>query len=208
MNNDHHRRMSPVHCRRLTSLFLLAILPSCATLDPQTGSRLRDRTAVGTPRSGANGAPVYLADLPPLWVNTLADRHWGFGNHGLLGARIDGKLYRIAVNGRHFEHSLGTHPRAGEGSRVVYSLGRSFKTLFGSVGVSDVGSPLRSTLTFEIIGDGRRLWRSSPINGPGRLLEFGVDVQGVDHLELVVHCPGDNHAAHAVWIEPRLQRDA
>ncbi len=194
--------------RRLASLFLLALPSACATSHPQPGAPPPEGIPVSEACFFAHDAPVYLSDLPPLWVSTYTDRYWGFGNHGFLGARTNGALHRITVNGKAFEHSLGTHPPPGESSRVVYALGRRFKTFFGSVGISDIKSLSRSALTFKIVGDGRSLWCSKPIDTPRRLMEFGVNVQDMDRLELVVHCPGSNHAAHAVWIEPRLQREA
>jgi hypothetical protein len=197
-------------CRGFAVLFLLAFPAACATSrahqdpPPPAADKPPGDARLATNR---RKAPVYLSELSPLYVTTHTSPVWGFGNHGLVGARLDGKLLRIAVNGKTFQHSLGAHPPLGGVSRVVYVLGRRFKTLFGSVGISDTGGRSGSPLTFEILGGGKSLWRSKPIDAAGRLVEFGVDVRNTDRLALVVHCPGSNHGAHAVWIEPRLERN-
>ncbi len=149
--------------------------------------------------------PVYLSTMAPLWVSTFTDGSWGFGNHGYFGGQQDGELERIRINGKTYEHSIGTHPRSHEGGRVIYRIGRRFSRFSGQVGITDQEGLSTSALTFEIIGDGRRLWQSGPIRKSGQLTGFDVNVLGIERLKLVVHCPGSNHAACAVWIEPRLK---
>jgi hypothetical protein len=40
--------------------------------------------------------------------------------------------------------------------------------------------------------------------GPQTLEKFSLDIGGIDRLEIVVECPGDNEGAKAVWFEPAL----
>ncbi|MHC4503614.1 MAG: PA14 domain-containing protein, partial [Planctomycetota bacterium] len=59
-------------------------------------------------------------------------------------------------------------------------------------------------MTFKVLGDGKVLWASPPVQDRGMARECRVDVSGVSKLELVVECPGYEGKAHAVWVEPRL----
>ncbi|MCA9067677.1 MAG: NPCBM/NEW2 domain-containing protein [Planctomycetaceae bacterium] len=147
---------------------------------------------------------IFLSDLAPAWVNTFTSANWGFGSNGFSGERRNGELVEILVNGKTFQHSLGTHPRVREGSCVVYDIKGRFKTLAGAVALSDQSGRVRTPITFEIRGDGKRLWQSNAIKSSGKLESFKVDVQKVHRLELVVNCPGSNHSAGAVWLEPVL----
>jgi len=56
------------------------------------------------------------------------------------------------------------------------------------------------------MADGRTLWQSNPIQKRGDQQDCEVNVHGVDMLELLVTCSGENGWAHAVWIEPQLLR--
>jgi hypothetical protein len=62
----------------------------------------------------------------------------------------------------------------------------------------------QSPLTFRVIGDGKALWASKPIQAQHRLENCSVAVTGVSVLELQVDCPEGWRSAHAVWLEPRL----
>ena len=78
--------------------------------------------------------------------------------------------------------------------------------LEASVAIDDKVS--RNTpLTFRVLGDGKVLWKSAPVEAKGQPQACKVGVRGIDKLELFVDCPGESPgAAHAVWVEPRLHR--
>jgi len=147
--------------------------------------------------------PTYLSDLVPVWVNTFTDGSWGFGNKGRTGLRQDGEFHKIMVGGEPSPHGLGTHARPNEGGRVAYDIGGKFEHLCGAGALAD-HSKSRTAISYEILGDGKSLWRSKSIRSSGIRLPFDVDVRGVHLLELVVHCPGHNHSACAVWVKPAL----
>jgi len=64
----------------------------------------------------------------------------------------------------------------------------------------------RSPLTFKVVGDGKVLWASKPVARVRQVERCQVRVTGIQVLRLEVECPGSNHRAHAVWLEPRLER--
>src|SRR5439155_17145600 len=84
-----------------------------------------------------------------------------------------------------------------------------FKRLVGGAGINDSaaveGSPGSSTpITFSILGDGRPLWTSRPLQKAGEHQSFNVSVANVTKLQLVARCPVHNIFAHAAWINPNL----
>lgn len=61
-----------------------------------------------------------------------------------------------------------------------------------------------TALTFRVLGDGRELWKSKPLNEAGSSEPFDVSIVGVDRLELFVDCPGPYDYGHGVWLDPRV----
>ena len=53
-----------------------------------------------------------------------------------------------------------------------------------------------------MVGDGRKLWESSPIREFDKPQWFNIDVEGVETLELKVICPGSAFYARAAWLDP------
>ena len=152
----------------------------------------------------AEEKPVYLSDLSPTHVQTLSNRKWGFGTKGLVG---HGSGRKITVNGKLSPNGLGTHPPRGGKARIEYNIDHQYRSFLGAVAINDGNPQAWSPITFQINGDGSKLWTSKPIQTHKQPQQFEVDVRGIKQLALIVHCPGHNHAANAVWIEPRLYPD-
>ena len=57
---------------------------------------------------------------------------------------------------------------------------------------------------FQVLGDGKNLWKSKPVSASGNVQECEVDITGVDVLELRVDCAGPNTNVKAVWVEARV----
>jgi hypothetical protein len=72
---------------------------------------------------------------------------------------------------------------------IAFNLGKAYHELSGSVGAIDSKpkDPF-SPLTFRIIGDGKELRRSNPLNKRGQSQSFMAKVSGVNKLELYVDC--------------------
>ena len=165
------------------------------------GFRLEPDTRVIPSHPGTQDAEVvYLSDLGPVHVATYNVDNWGFGNKGFVG---NGNA-RISVNGEKSPHGLGVHAHSNGASRVAYALDTGFSRIVGKAALNDLARGTLTPLTFQILGDDKALWTSSPVQAANVVQSFDVSVAGVKKLELLVHCPGPNHAASAVWFEPRL----
>jgi len=161
--------------------------------------------------AAAKPAPETTAkkDSPPLVylceMNEVEAR-MGLGNFRKNGTIEDGKN-PIKVNGIPSPHGLFTHPGNKTPARVVYALGKAFRNLRCGVGINDSSRGAATPLVFKVVGDGRVLWASSPpLKKKGDERPCLVSVQGVDRLELIVECNGKQDWAHAVWLEPRVER--
>jgi hypothetical protein len=98
------------------------------------------------------------------------------------------------------------HPGTGVPSHVVYDLGGQFTTFRASAGILDIEgeTETRSPVTFKVLGDGKLLWRSTPLQRIGTAQSFAIEIEGVRTLRLEVHCLGDYGLAHAAWLDPGL----
>jgi hypothetical protein len=143
--------------------------------------------------------PVYLADMSEFGVRMGP---WRFGK-GELG---DGAGSPIRVNGTPGPKGLSVHPREGVATRVAYALGGRAVTLAGAAALNDYGSEAWGTVVFTIVGDGRELWRSGPVNRASGSARFRVDVSGVKVLELRAILSGAHLHAHAVWVDPVIEK--
>ena len=65
----------------------------------------------------------------------------------------------------------------------------------------------KGTVTFEVYGDGRKLWASPLMSGLDAAREVDVDVSGVNRLRLVVTDANDGNKFDAAnWVDPVLKR--
>jgi hypothetical protein len=88
---------------------------------------------------------------------------------------------------------------------VKYSLrGLKARSFTSSIALNDTTARAESPLTFFVLGDGKTLWTSQPVQVPHSIQECNVNVTAIETLELRVHCPGSISGAHAVWIDPYL----
>jgi len=145
-----------------------------------------------------NAGFVYLGDLPASEVRgTWQGQFWKKG-------KINDQNLRISVNGKESPNGIFLHPAANSSSHVSYCLDKPFRFFAGAAALNDSAEKSESPLTFRILGDGRSLWQSKPIQASKQPQDFELDITGIKKLELMVECPGPDSWAHAVWIEPRL----
>lgn len=89
-------------------------------------------------------------------------------------------------------------------AKHVWNLGGVWKKLVGSAGIQDGNG---GSVVFEVLGDGRSLWKSGEIEGGSPPAAFDVDVTSVKQLELVVGDAGDGTGSDwGVWLAPKLVR--
>jgi hypothetical protein len=123
-----------------------------------------------------------------------------FGKSGTMAAS------KIVVNGQYSPNGISMVPAANSFSSVKFQLAGKARLLVSHVAVNDSVERSATPLVFEVLGDGRSLWRSPPVQQSKAPQECRVDIKGVNVLELRVNCAGVNDAAHAVWVEPRVLR--
>ncbi len=145
------------------------------------------------------GRGVYLVELQPLESNVRP----------LVGI-ADHKTRRpITVKGVDSVHGLFLHPPCDHGTAyIVFNLGGKYRRLRAQVAINDGANAGRgpdTPLTFRVMGDGKQLWKSSPMRRCGRAQDCDISVAGVALLVLLVDCPGRDFCAHAVWVEPRVE---
>jgi hypothetical protein len=149
---------------------------------------------------------VYLSDLQ----EQDARVGWGrFGKNGMLGYGIapGEQDHPVTVAGKRYPHALSMVPGTGTYSAVKYRLGKRARVLRAFVAVNDLENDAtgpRTAITFEVLGDGKLLWQSKPLQAVARTEECVVKVAGVEALELRVQCPGDFYNARAVWLDPLI----
>jgi hypothetical protein len=100
------------------------------------------------------------------------------------------------------------HPpsRWSEEAGLTVALDRQFRRFHAQVSLTDGTPGSESPCTFRVLGDGKELWRSHPVQRQTDQQSCVVDVTGVERLELRVSCSGPSHGAFAVWIEPYVTR--
>ena len=65
-------------------------------------------------------------------------------------------------------------------------------------------SSTASPVMFRVLGDGRELWKSAPLQKQGKSTPLSVDVRGVRELRLETSCGDQDGRCHATWFLPRL----
>ena len=135
---------------------------------------------------------VYLDDLK----ETGFEVGW-FKLLGKHGRAPDGRECP-RVNGAKVTHSLFPHPKDKDFSFVTYRLDGQYTT-FRATAYNESNK----LLTFEVLGDGKQL-RLMRTDRFGRSESCDISVEGVQTLELRIHCKGSYESAWAWWIEPCL----
>jgi RNA polymerase sigma factor (sigma-70 family) len=153
----------------------------------------------------------YLSDLAAFDIRVSEGR---FATRGYLGYHAGNPSSdRILVNHELSPNGLSMHAESNTYAAAKYTLKKAARTFLASVALNDsaggagrapgVGR-IPTPLTFQVYGDGKVLWNSTPVDLARRVQACEVDVTGVDVLELRVDCPGSGVNAQAVWIEPRV----
>jgi hypothetical protein len=193
----------------VVAAFWSAPAPSAASIAPPPGQPELDDEPPGPPPfavdpklKGAEGV-VYLTDLQEYAVRMGP---WNFGKGGRLGNPENSP---ISVADRPSPHGLGMHPPGPPHcARVCYALGGRAAIFKTAVGYNDYKpNPACGPARFEVVGDGRLLWRSQTVKERNVLQQAELDVSGVQVLEVRVCGEGYMFGSHAVWFEPRLYTD-
>jgi hypothetical protein len=108
----------------------------------------------------------------------------------------------LSIDRETFTNGVGTFAR----SLLEIPLDGQFKRFTSKVGV-DAMTEGRGTVTFEVYGDGRKLWASPLMSGLDTARDVDVDVGGINRLRLVVTDGNDGNKFDAAnWVNPVLKR--
>ena len=114
---------------------------------------------------------------------------------------------KYKMGGSAVPHSVLMHPNFRGEASASYALSAKALAFRATVGVptheenqKDPASPL----TFEVLGDGKSLWKSEPVTKLDAFQTCTLKVEKVKVLTLKVHCPNEHGGAHAVWFAPIL----
>jgi hypothetical protein len=155
------------------------------------------------------GHLVYLCDLQ----ETHSSVGFGvLGKNGDLGYDPGNGDRRTIVRGVPARKGLSMHATTRGFSFARYQLDGRYTSFHSVAAANDSvrvgGFPGRgvaeSPLTFSVMGDGRELWKSQPLQRAGESEPCTVNVTGVRQLEVRVYCDGQG-SAHAVWVDPYVQ---
>jgi hypothetical protein len=162
-------------------------------------ARLEKRIKQAEGDQGIRGKRVALADLKE-------DAQSGVN----IGLMKDG-----TYQGKPFTCLNQTWPKAltvmtgPTGASVSYSLPRTAKRLVGKAGVfsphgvSGTASQPAEPQQFEILVDGRSVWRSPPLAKRDDVAEFDIDLYGARQIELRA-VSKSAYSAWSAWLNPEL----
>jgi len=107
----------------------------------------------------------------------------------------------LAIGGQKFARGVGTHAI----STYRLTLNGGTERFTASVGVDDAaGGP--ATIEFQVVADGKRVFRSGVMKSGQAAKAVDVDLRGVQTLLLQVNDAGDGVTCdHANWAEARFQ---
>lgn len=148
----------------------------------------------------AFGKRTFLNGLKPFNVKT---HNRSFTTDGTWSGRDQ----KLEFRGTPAPHSIFIHAAPSGVTEASFPLDGKWIAFRTHVGVpkleENAGNPA-TPLIFEVVGDGKPLWKSDPVAKTETYQTCEVRVQKVKTLTLKVRCPGNNSWARAVWFEPVL----
>jgi hypothetical protein len=123
-----------------------------------------------------------------------------FTNNGIHGNDV-----KLKLNGELASHSILLHPYVKGSSQVSYPLDGKWTVFRATIGIPNPDGENegpRSPITFEVVADGKSLWKSEPVLNIDEFQTCTLNVEKVKTLTLRTHCPGSNFWAWAYWFDP------
>jgi len=188
------QRKFPAAVKKIENLLKNTSLKS---KDPQTFATLESlRDSFSNkpvkPTAQAEGSSVFLSDTKAKSMKVGWQR--ATRNHAPTGDIL------LMAGGNLYPKGLFAHAPA----RHVYQLDKKWSTLTGECGMA---SGKNGSVTFEIKGDGRTLWRSRKVTEKSKNQRYRLDVSQVSTLEFTVTDAGDgNRSDWGLWLDPKLSR--
>lgn len=164
-----------------------------------------DLRCSGCPRTNlfaSGGTPTIftprfaVSDVKP----TTVKQGWG---QPRLGFSVDGKS--VTAAGVPYPSCFGMHSNA----ILTYPIKGRFLRLTGDAGLPDYVTGTQGSVTFEVEGDGRKLWESPIVRGGDPALRLDIPIVGIDTITLKIRDAGDGTAHdHGFWANLRFQESA
>jgi hypothetical protein len=151
-----------------------------------------------------SGKLAYLVALKHF--DTRVDSNTTFTNNGTAIIGNEAAI-KIKLNGELVPHSIFLHPPKKGFSQVSYPLGGKWTGFRSTIGVPKAegnDDDPQSPLAFEVIGDGKSLWKSEPVTKRDAFQKCEINVEKLKTLTLRVHCENSQIYAWAFWFEPIL----
>lgn len=151
---------------------------------------------------------TFLVDLPEYDATVGYGTLGKNGVHGFGFPGVAAEQNRVYFQGKASTRALAMVPHERGSARVKYRLD-GHKLFVGWAAMADLppNHPDRqaaSPFVCSVLGDGRLLWQSKPMQKPGDGEPFLLSVNGVKELELRVTAAGSYHSAWAAWLDPYL----
>jgi len=142
--------------------------------------------------AGAVGAATFGIETLDL---QYVEQGWGEPH---ANQSVDG--HPLFLDGKRFEHGLGTHAN----STLRVALGGKAERFTATVGIDDEVDK-KGSVNFKVIGDGKTLWDSGVLHGGDAAKPVAVDLHGVKSLILQVTDAGDDmNYDHADWADAQF----
>lgn len=158
--------------------------------------------------NGGAGQKEFLSEMPK-----LATMNWPFHQRkkgkGPKPPPPPKEIFDgVSVQGKPSPHGIFMHaaPQPEGPASISYRLDKQFRTFSCRVSMNDSSPGSPSPLTFAVYGDGALLWNSRGVSTQADVQECSISVAGVDVLKLEVTTAGDVKGAHAVWLEPMVEK--
>ncbi|KLU07454.1 putative transmembrane protein [Rhodopirellula islandica] len=178
-----------------------ARLSEIASSDPdlmEIGQRVLDRFQTLEPAISidANQVP---SDTNSVWLSTIRPQTAEVGWLRPTYNSVPDKQRLLSLGGDYFAHGIYAHAPA----KHAYPIEKKWKRFRGRCGIQ---GNLFGQVDFEILGDGKSLWKATRVTaGEGKT--FDLDVSQIQTLTLKVTDGGNGTGGDwGVWIEPLLTR--
>jgi hypothetical protein len=151
------------------------------------------------PEAQTDKDKIFLTALAPFSYQTGPWR-LGIGGKGQNGKEP------IEYDKKKYANGISLHPPQTGACRVSFAPGGRYKRFKGWAGIGDGDNPW-GTVVFAVWGDSKKLWESGEFTKATTSVAFDIDITGVKVLVLETRMKsGHHHAAHAIWLDPWLER--
>ncbi|MFI5387041.1 MAG: NPCBM/NEW2 domain-containing protein [Fimbriimonadales bacterium] len=141
----------------------------------------------------AQQSALSIADLD------LSNIHQGWGK-AMKDRSVTG--VPLSINGRAFEHGLGTHAASTFKIRLYGDASR----FHAFCGIDDNAKSNRASVVFRVTGDGKELWKSPRMTWKQDAVEVSVLLKGVNILNLLIDDAGDGiDYDHGDWADATIE---